>query len=136
MNKFLEKIASTNIEIKPSHKGMLHKKMGVPEGKKISGSDLNKAKASAKASGDTKTLKEVVFAQNAKKWHHKKAEETRAQEKAMSKKQEASEKDDVKTYTEDIKKAKDPDVKKDLKYILDQEKHHAAIFAKELKKGK
>jgi len=53
-------------------KGLLHKKMGISEGKKISSSSLSKEKSKAKKSGNTKLEKEVVFAQNARKWNHKK----------------------------------------------------------------
>jgi hypothetical protein len=66
-NKYLEKIAK--IEIKPANKGLLHKKMGIGQGKKISEGSLEAEKAKAKASGNTKLEKEVVFAENAKKWH-------------------------------------------------------------------
>lgn len=55
------------IEVK---KGLLHKKMGIDPDKKISSQKLEKEKAAAKKSGDTKTEKEVVFAENAKKWQH------------------------------------------------------------------
>lgn len=58
------------IHIKKSHEGLLHKDLGVPEGKKIKASKLAKAKKSAKKRGDTKEEKRIVFAQNAKKWHH------------------------------------------------------------------
>lgn len=54
------------IKIKPSHKGLLHKKLGVPQGKPIPASKV----AKAKASGDPALVKEATFAQNAKKWHH------------------------------------------------------------------
>jgi hypothetical protein len=68
-NKYLEKISSINI--KPSHKGLLHKKMGLNEGSAISGNALEAEKDKAKKTGDTKLEKEVVFAENARKWHHK-----------------------------------------------------------------
>jgi hypothetical protein len=58
------------IHIKKSHEGMLHKDMGIAEGKKIPEASLEKKKASAKKSGDVAELKRVVFAENAKKWHH------------------------------------------------------------------
>jgi len=66
-NKYLEKIASINID--PANKGLLHKKMGVGQGKKISEGALEAEKARAKASGNTKLEREVVFAENAKRWH-------------------------------------------------------------------
>lgn len=69
-NKYLEKIAK--ISIKPSHEGMLHKDLGVKKNKKISDSKLESAEAHAKATGNKKLLKRVVFAENAKKWNHKK----------------------------------------------------------------
>ncbi len=54
------------IKIKPSHKGLLHKKLGVKKGKKISSSTLQKAKRSK----NPKLRKEATFAINAKKWNH------------------------------------------------------------------
>ena len=58
------------ININPAHKGMLHREMGIKEGQKISVSDLMREKKKAKASGDTAPEKRVVFAENARKWHH------------------------------------------------------------------
>jgi hypothetical protein len=55
------------IHIKPSHKGLLHKKLGVPQGKPIPASKV----AAAKKSGDPTLVKEATFAQNAKHWNHK-----------------------------------------------------------------
>ena len=66
-NKYLEKIAS--IHIKPGNKGLLHKKMGIDEGSKIADTALRTEEKKAKKSGNTKLEKEVVFAENAKKWH-------------------------------------------------------------------
>lgn len=57
------------ININPANKGLLHEKLGIPQKKKIPAGTLAKKKASAKKSGDTKLLREVVFAQNAKKWN-------------------------------------------------------------------
>lgn len=54
------------IRIKPSHKGKLHKALGVPAGKKIPASKI----ASAKRSSSPALRKEATFAQNAKKWKH------------------------------------------------------------------
>lgn len=68
-NKYLEKIASININ--PNNKGLLHKKMGIGQGKHISTGSLEAEKAKAKKSGNTKLEKEVVFAENARKWHHR-----------------------------------------------------------------
>ncbi len=54
------------IHIKPSHKGLLHKDLGVPEGNPIPSGKL----ASAKNSSDPAVRKRATFAANAKKWHH------------------------------------------------------------------
>lgn len=53
------------IKIKKSHKGLLHKNLGVPQGEKIPASKLK-----IKESDSTAVKKRKVFAQNAKKWHH------------------------------------------------------------------
>ena len=62
------------IHIKPSHKGLLHEDLGVPEGKKSrrSGGKKIPAKKLKKAenSKDPAVRKRAVFAENAKKWHH------------------------------------------------------------------
>ncbi len=51
------------IKIKKANRGLLHKKLGVAQGKKISPSKLIVKK------GDSPKLKkEKIFAQNAKKW--------------------------------------------------------------------
>ena len=50
--------------IKPSHRGLLHKKMGIKPGKKIGDKALSHEKAVAKKTGNKKLMKEVVFAQN------------------------------------------------------------------------
>lgn len=55
-----------SINIKASHKGLLHKKLGIPAGKKISLAELHKAAHSRSAS----ERKEANFAINARKWHH------------------------------------------------------------------
>ena len=52
------------IKIKPSHKGLLHRKLGVPQGQKIPASKL----AAAKRSSSPAERKEATFATNAKKW--------------------------------------------------------------------
>lgn len=52
------------IKIKPSHKGLLHKDLGVAAGKKIPASKL----ASAVKSSNPKVKKRAVFAKNAKSW--------------------------------------------------------------------
>ena len=54
------------INIKPSHKGLLHKKLGVPQGSPMPAGKVAKA---AKSSNPT-LKKEAVFAENAKKWNH------------------------------------------------------------------
>ena len=48
------------IEIKPSHKGLLHKKLGVPQGQPIPKAKLEKAKHSNSAA----LRKEANFAEN------------------------------------------------------------------------
>ena len=68
MNKYLEKIASININ--PNNKGLLHKKMGISQGQGISNASLEEEKTKAKKSGNTKLEREVVFAENAKKFKH------------------------------------------------------------------
>ena len=54
------------IKIKPSRKGLLHKKLGVPQGEKIPASKISKALHSKSAS----LRKEANFARNSKKFHH------------------------------------------------------------------
>ena len=53
------------IKIKKSHKGLLHKNLGVPQDEKIPASKLK-----IKESDSSAVKKRKVFAQNAKKWHH------------------------------------------------------------------
>lgn len=53
------------IHIKPSHKGMLHKEMGVPAGEKIPTAKLEKAKEGASPA----ERKRITFAENARKWN-------------------------------------------------------------------
>lgn len=55
-----------SIHIKPSHKGLLHKDLGVPAGEPIPAGKL----AAAKNSSDPAERKRATFAQNAKKWNH------------------------------------------------------------------
>jgi hypothetical protein len=64
MNKYLEKLAG--IRIRPSRKGLLHKKLGVPEDKKLSEHLLEQALHSR----DPEERKEANFAINARKWKH------------------------------------------------------------------
>ena len=60
----LEKIA--NIDIKPSHKGKLHRALGIPEGQEIPRSRLEEAKHSK----DPDIRREATFALNARGWNH------------------------------------------------------------------
>lgn len=62
----MERPTKVAIHIKASHKGLLHKDLGVPEGKKIPKVKLNKALHSKNAA----VKKRAVFAENAKSWHH------------------------------------------------------------------
>jgi len=55
-----------SIHIKKSHRGLLHKNLGVAKGKKIPASKLK-----VKSTDSAAVKKRKVFAQNAKKWHHK-----------------------------------------------------------------
>lgn len=50
--------------IKPSHRGLLHKDLGVKPGQKIPAKKLNAALSKAKATGNTALEKRVVFAKN------------------------------------------------------------------------
>lgn len=54
----------SKIKIKPSHKGLLHKNLGVAAGKKIPASKVEKATHSK----DPAVKKRAVFAKNARKW--------------------------------------------------------------------
>lgn len=54
------------IHIKPSHKGLLHKDLGVPQDQPIPAGKLAKAEHSS----DPAVRKRVTFAENAKKFHH------------------------------------------------------------------
>ena len=56
----------SKIEIKPSHKGLLHKDLGISSGSKIPEEKLQKAEHSS----DPAERKRAVFAENAKKWKH------------------------------------------------------------------
>ena len=53
------------IHIKESHKGLLHKDLGVAEGKPISTAKMDKAKSDASPA----EKKRIVFAENARKWN-------------------------------------------------------------------
>jgi hypothetical protein len=54
------------IQIKPSHKGKLHRALGVPQGQKIPPGKL----AAALNSKSAALRKEANFAKNAKSWSH------------------------------------------------------------------
>lgn len=54
------------IHIKASHKGLLHKNLGVPEGEPIPHSKIEKAEHSSSPA----VRKRAVFAENASHWHH------------------------------------------------------------------
>jgi len=54
------------IYIKPSHKGLLHEKLGVPQGQKISTAKLLKALKSKSPA----LRKEANFARNARTFNH------------------------------------------------------------------
>lgn len=54
------------IKIKPFHKGLLHKDLGVKQGKPI---PEKKIKSAEKTAGPAEK-KRLVFAENAKKWKH------------------------------------------------------------------
>ncbi len=57
-----------SIHIKPSHKGLLHKNLGVAANKMIPTSRIHKALAGH----PSPTLKkQLVFAENARHWNHK-----------------------------------------------------------------
>lgn len=57
----------SGIHIKPSHKGLLHRSLGVPLNKMIPTSKLHAAAAHASPA----EKKRIVFAENARKWNHK-----------------------------------------------------------------
>ena len=55
----------SGIHIKASHKGLLHKKLGIKEGKEIPASKLT-----VKPGDSPATVKQKTFAKNAKSWRH------------------------------------------------------------------
>lgn len=57
------------IKIKPSHKGLLHKKLGVKQGEPIPEAKIEKAEQSKSPA----LRKEAQFAENAKSFKHSKA---------------------------------------------------------------
>lgn len=56
------KAGNDTIHIK--HPGLLHKKMGIPQGEKIPRGALAAEKAKAERTGDTSLIKETTFAEN------------------------------------------------------------------------
>jgi len=62
----LAKKVMGSINIKPSHKGLLHKKLGVPQDKPIPAKKLSKALKSSSPA----LRKEANFARNAKSFKH------------------------------------------------------------------
>ncbi|HET8686066.1 MAG TPA: hypothetical protein VFM18_05300 [Methanosarcina sp.] len=66
----VEKKASHSM-IQASHKGHLHKEMHVDKDKTIPMKDLHVALHNARAHHNNKLIKQIVFAENAKHWHHK-----------------------------------------------------------------
>jgi len=60
MYQYAQDKSKPTVKIKPSHKGLLHKKLGVPEGEKIPPEKV----AAAKNSSSPALRKEATFAQN------------------------------------------------------------------------
>lgn len=58
---------NSGIHIKASHKGELHRDLGVPVGQKIPTAKIE----AAKNSSDPAVRKRATFAKNAMSWHHK-----------------------------------------------------------------
>lgn len=54
-----------SIEIKPENKGKLHKNLGVPQGKKLTEAELERAKHSKSPA----ERKRATFAMNARSWN-------------------------------------------------------------------
>ena len=57
-------MAKSGIHIKSSHKGELHRDLGVPQGQPLTLADIAKAKRSPSAA----VRKRATFAANARKW--------------------------------------------------------------------
>ena len=55
-----------SIHIKKSHKGRLHRALGVPQGQKLTQAQIMKAEHSRKPA----VRKEAHFAAAAERWHH------------------------------------------------------------------
>ena len=62
-------MAQKPIRIKPANRGKLRSELGAKPGKKLTSSQLNKAKKSAAKKGNTAEMKRVTFAANARKWN-------------------------------------------------------------------
>ncbi len=60
-------MAGDPIHIKPSHEGLLHKDLHVPQGQKIPEAKIEKAAHSP----DVKLAERARFAEAAEHWHHK-----------------------------------------------------------------
>jgi hypothetical protein len=60
------KMSGGSIHIKKSHKGLLHKDLGVKQGSRIPESAIKNAEHSSSAA----VRKRAVFAENARHWHH------------------------------------------------------------------
>ncbi|HEX3682216.1 MAG TPA: hypothetical protein VHU83_06705 [Bryobacteraceae bacterium] len=61
------KTGKVKIHIKPSHQGLLHEELHVPEGEPIPEPKLE----AAKRSSDPAERKRATFAENARDWHDK-----------------------------------------------------------------
>jgi hypothetical protein len=66
----LRLLATTKVAIKIKRKGLLHDKMGVPQGHEIPVNELKSKLQHAKQEHDIKLEKEIVFAINAHKFNH------------------------------------------------------------------
>jgi len=60
-------MSKSGIHIKASHKGLLHKDLGVKSGKKLTSKQITKGEHSKSAA----VRKRAVFAANARKWNKK-----------------------------------------------------------------
>ena len=56
--------------IQPSHQGLLHRKMGIPEGQKITIGQLMREKTKAARTHNPALMKQATFAINARGWQH------------------------------------------------------------------
>ncbi len=65
LTRLAGKLASSPINIKPSHRGLLHQNLGVAPGKKIPVSAMRKAANS----NDPALAKRAQFALNARSWN-------------------------------------------------------------------